>query len=135
MAWASTYSVGCAVSKCPNGTKWLYIGVCNYWPSRNGDGSETYDIGTHCQSNADCTIPLWRTCDTELGLCEPSPPEAEPTFPCNGEETGVSFKDSARKFIESKINQYRSELANGQTVKSDGSFAPKATNLPKVVSI
>jgi hypothetical protein len=132
MSWAATYSVGCGVSKCPEGDKIKYIGVCQYWPAGNVGNQQIYDIGNHCKVNADCTLPMWRKCDSDLGLCEPSEAEDEPSFPCQGKETGAPFKDNMRKFVENKINQYRSELAAGKNLKADGTFAPKAINMPKV---
>ncbi|KAL0963074.1 hypothetical protein UPYG_G00349340 [Umbra pygmaea] len=58
VVWATSYKVGCAVQKCPNGVKATpykagAVFVCNYATSGNYDGEKPYQEGKACSACKD----------------------------------------------------------------------------------
>ncbi|EGT37163.1 CBN-SCL-10 protein [Caenorhabditis brenneri] len=66
MAWATSISLGCGVSRCTGGSieGTEYVVVCQYYPAGNYIGSDIYKSGETC---SEC--PEETACDTNTGLC------------------------------------------------------------------
>uniref|UniRef100_A0A914WHC9 SCP domain-containing protein n=1 Tax=Plectus sambesii TaxID=2011161 RepID=A0A914WHC9_9BILA len=66
MAWATTKSIGCGVSKCKGGQT-AHV-VCHYGPSGNWINQPIYEIGSSCKKNSDCMGDS-SACSVDEGLC------------------------------------------------------------------
>ncbi|CAJ0929759.1 unnamed protein product, partial [Mesorhabditis belari] len=117
-------AVGCAVNpSCTYSNPsfpYMMVVACVFDTPAASTGNPSYEVGTKCAADSDCTTYMGSTCDTTTGLCQYQFVDSGANTLCPGSTAG--WTDAQRNLMLQWHNQLRSSLAQGKE-KDGGSYA------------
>ncbi|CAJ0929836.1 unnamed protein product, partial [Mesorhabditis belari] len=110
-------AVGCAVNQsCTYSNPsfpYMMVAACVFDTPAASTGNPSYEVGTKCAADSDCTTYLGSTCDTTTGLCQYQFVDSGTNTSCPGSTAG--WTDALRNLMRTANLNDHSNVSNPES--------------------